>query len=882
MRQLLFADLTRRILSAGATGDTFNFPTLTAGDTLAISLRFIQRIGSTSPTEVYPKIRAVRASIGFLDRRPTKGSFALKIGDAASTSLNTTSLLPHAATAAQIKSALGALPVLDTGVEVVFEDDSYLIRCDDGRRLTLSAVHNTLFPTSFGRVFAQEINGQWLHELRLVQAPLAHTDSSMRVLPQSPFVTTIQDGYTSPDGLFTYPEIQQLTMPPDFRGTYQFKFQDYYRTDILDTTDGPSQIETAINKMLAEIGPDRSVGVTNPTTGQALITFGGEWFRGVDVEQLQVYVTSAPPGDPTVALDLNTAEIWTALRAANEITAIPLEIELDILEDSATGDDDLEADFRTIKVQSSVNLRRAVFFPGLTGLQNVDWLRHPAPRDYVPFTPSQVITGSQHYASAFGDGSNDTYSFPHNLGTSLLHVTVRQNGEPNHILDPSQYTARLAGDDELVLEFSEPVAEDSLAVVISTAGPVTVQNIHTHTIAQIVGLQDMLEDIGQRLADLERMLPRPGAASANTAAVPVAHRVPAFGEVLPDLSLIGVDQEDVTLSSQLIAQDKETNPPQAPSGTNVSTEQDKQKEEDQAIKRDPDALAANIVYRAIIPAVGRPGQVGSSVKKDSVGNIIEPEIPEITADPALWPQKSGTRLPALLPAVQAASIVDTVDLPTTDEPTVFRNTSSQTLILPGDFGRKDQSVPAGGLFAWAKGAYFRVRAEGANIYYPLEFDRELWRLYIGPDQFPKNSLLEVAGELRMRLIGEFFDAVIKPLPQVDLAAQFLLKCEAVEMADGPQMGSAVRTVLLGQTKIALSPSLESMRWSLRVKNEEGVAASNWLTYGKSTAGDGFATPAILRLRLCGFDVDDTQAAGEEPVRGQIAMIMPQTKLDVTV
>jgi two-component system phosphate regulon response regulator PhoB len=73
------------------------------------------------------------------------------------------------------------------------------------------------------------------------------------------------------------------------------------------------------------------------------------------------------------------------------------------------------------------------------------------------------------------------------------------------------------GDDELVLEFAEPVAEDSLAVVISTAGPVTVQNIHTHAIAQIVGLQDMLEDIGQRLADLERMLPRPGAASANTA-----------------------------------------------------------------------------------------------------------------------------------------------------------------------------------------------------------------------------------------------------------------------------------------------------------------------------------------------------------------------------
>lgn len=882
MRQLLFADLTKRILSASSGGDTFVFPSLTAGDTLAISLRFLQRIGSTTPTEVYPKIRAVRASIGFIDRRPVKGSFALKLGDAPSTNLNTTALLPHAATAPQVKAALAALPVLNTGVEVAFEDGSYLIRCQDGRKLTLSVVSSTLFPTTFGRVFAQQVNDQWLHELRLVQAPLAHTDTSMRVLPQSPHVTTIQDGYTSPDGIFTYPEIQQLTMPPDFRGTYQFKFQDYYRTDILDTTDGSAQIQTALNAMLAKIGPGRSISVTNPTTGQALLTFGGEYFKGSNVEQLQVIVASSPPGDPTVELDLNTAEVWTALRASTEVTGIPLEIELDILEDSATGDDDLEADFRTVKVQSTVAIKRAVFFPGLGALQNVDWLRKPAPRDYVPFTPSQVITGVQHFAASFGNGTSDTYSFPHNLGTAALHVTVRQNGEPNRIIAAEEYSARLPSEDELVLEFPQPVEPNSLAVTISTAGPVTVQNIHTHTIPQIVGLQDMLEDIGQRLAALERMLPRPGAASANTAATPVAHRVPAFGEVLPDLSLIGLDQEEVTLSSQLIAQTRQTVPPEAPTGTTVAAEQEKKAEEDKASQRDPDALAANIVYRALIPAVGRPGQIGSAVKKDSVGNVIEPEIPEVTADPALWPAKQGSRLPALLPAVAATSIIDATDVVPTSTPTVFRNTSGAEIILPGDFGRKDQTVPPQGLFAWAKGCYYRVRAEGSAVYYPIEFERELWRLYIGPDQFPKNSLLEVAGELRMRLIGEFFDAVIKQFPQVDLAAQFLLKCEAIEVAPGPQLGAPVRTVLLGQTKVAVSPALESMRWSLRVKNEDGIAASNWLTYGKSTAGDGFATPAILRLRLAGFDVDDTQADGAQPVRGQIAMIMPQTKLEVTV
>jgi hypothetical protein len=881
MRQLLFADLTRRTLSSSATGDTFTFPALTAGDNLALSLRFLQRIASSTPTEVYPKIRALRASIGFLDQRPTKGSFALKVGDASSTPVNTTSLLSYAATPAQVRAALGSLQILNTDTEVTLEDGSYLIRCTDGQRLALTAVSNTLFPTSFGRIFAQEINGQWLHELRLVQAPLAHSDSSMRVLPQIPHVATIQDGYTSPDGLFTYPEIQQLTLPPDFRGTYQFKFEDYYRTDILDTSDGPTQIEEAINKMLAQIGPDRSVSVTNPTTGQAVITFGGEWYRGVNVEQLQVLVASSPPGDPTVQLDLDTAEVWTALRASSEVPNIPLEIELDILSDNATGDDDLEADFRTVKIQSVVTLKRAVFFPGLTGLQNVDWLRHPAPRDYVPFTPSQIITGSQHYGSVFGDGVNDTYSFPHNLGTSLLHVTVRQNGEPNHILEPSSYTARLASDNELVLQFAEPVEQNGLAVVVSTAGPVTAQNIHTHTIAQIVGLQDMLEDIGKRLAALERMLPRPGAASAGTAAAPTKFQVPAFGEILPDFNLIGAVNENVTLGSQLIVSERSpTTPPAPPKGTDLSTEKDREKEAADAARKDPDALQANMVFRAVIPAIGRPAQTGTAAKRDSDGNVIEPEIPQVSADPALWPRKTGTRLPALLQAVPASIIEDASNLPS--EPGVYRNTSEGELLLPGEFGRRDQNVPSQGLFAFNQGSYYRVRNEGENIYYPMEFERELWRLYIGPDQFPSGAVLNVSGELRTRLVIDSFDAVIRNVRQVDLAGQLLLICEAVELADGPTMGAPLQTLVLGRSKLTLSPALETMRWQLQIRNDETSPSSSWTTYVKSTAASGFRPPAVLRLRLGGFDVDDLQADAGEPVRGQIALVMPQTKLEVTV
>ena len=55
-------------------------------------------------------------------------------------------------------------------------------------------VNNTLWPVSFGRVTAWQVDGQWVQELRLTQAPLAFTDASGAVLPPAPAVTEVQQG----------------------------------------------------------------------------------------------------------------------------------------------------------------------------------------------------------------------------------------------------------------------------------------------------------------------------------------------------------------------------------------------------------------------------------------------------------------------------------------------------------------------------------------------------------------------------------------------------------------------------------------------------------------------------------------------------------------
>jgi len=516
MRQLLFANLTTRQLNSTLTGGAFSFPSMVAGETFGLSLRFSQVVGGSAPVEVFPKIRGIRASLGRIDARPTRGSFAIKHGTGAITSANTTAALPFNSTAAQIKTALNALSAGPGDFDVTADNDSYLIRRLGGEQATLTVVRNSLFPTSFGRIFAYQVDGESLHDLRLIQAPLASTSSYQRVLPGAPTVTTVQNGYATEDNSVFYPEIQKLTLPRNFRGTYQFRFDEVYRTALLDITDGAPEIQAALNAMLAQIGEGRTVTVTNPTTGEALITFDGPEFVGVNQPQLEVVVASAPPGDPTIELDLDTGELYAALRATPSLDDVPMEIELDILDQSATSDDDLEAPYTTVKLTSLVDVRRPVIFSGVETTQNIDWLRKPSPKDYVPFSPSQIITGIQSYTATFGNGTNTTFSFPHNLGTAALHLTVRENGGSNLRIPDNTYTAAFPSANEAVLTFGTAVASNALAVTITTAGPVSVFQAHTHTIDQITGLQALLENLGQRLDAVEEQLGVTGSGATAT------------------------------------------------------------------------------------------------------------------------------------------------------------------------------------------------------------------------------------------------------------------------------------------------------------------------------------------------------------------------------
>jgi hypothetical protein len=516
VQALLYANLTSRKLSDSLGGPDFDWPELIEGDTVQIGLRFAQTLGDQD-LEIERNVRLVRASLGRLDTRPGSGQWAIQIGtDPPEVGVNTTTLLAHNAGAEAVQAALLALitgpsfsvvGVATDSVSVESKDGSWLVRFEEEgapipEPLELRAGRNALEPISFLRSRTYQVDGRWVHELRLVQSPVAFTDTSAPVVPAAPAISEVQHGGS--EGDIVWNEIQALTVSPQFRGAYQLKRQDTFaRSTLLSVSDGTEEIAEAIQTLADEGG---SFVVTNPLAHVAHIEFAGA-MSGLGYEELLVEVITAPLGDVTFELNLATAELANLLRAAPLVENLPLEIEV-IYEDENDSDH-----LHVWTYRAEVSVRRELIHEELAAAQNIDWLRPPLPKDYVPFTPDQVITGSQHYVTTLGNGTDTILVVDHHLATEALHLTLRENSAGGAILRPGiDFTTTVAGPNSVEIALSgayavTPPATAALAVVITTAGPVSAFQAHTHTIAQIVGLQTILDAFGADIALLKALAP---------------------------------------------------------------------------------------------------------------------------------------------------------------------------------------------------------------------------------------------------------------------------------------------------------------------------------------------------------------------------------------
>jgi hypothetical protein len=514
MQATVYANLTTRRLTTTLGGSAISFPAFVQGDKVRIGLRFAESLEG-SPIEVQKFVTHIRASIGFVDARPTSGSFILTVDG------QETAPIPHDATAGALISALAAIGLDDTVVSK--QDGSWIISTGEENHdisgTSAEGLLAELRPVSFVRVRPTQVAGQYRHEVRLVQAPLASTAGFETIVPPPPTVSEVQAGGASATTL--WPEIQAIKILPTFKGTYQLR-RGFKKTRELSVDDGPEEIQDALSVIADDGG---SFSVSNPATHIAHITFNGS-MAGIDQELIEVAVFAAPPGDPTLTLDLNTAEIAAMLRGSAELRP-ELEIEVTVLDEN-----DPDKTYTLTPFRAPISLIRELNWEGLETAANIDWLRPPYGRTYVPFTPDQIITGSQHYVAPIGDGVNFSFIISHNLGTRDLHVTVRQNGVSRAIVEP--LTVTLDGENDLTVTFAETPALNGYVVTISTAGPVSAFQMHGHTIAQIEGLQLILDDLGSRVEDLETFIPTslPGV-STNQQTVIAAWELPELFEVFP-------------------------------------------------------------------------------------------------------------------------------------------------------------------------------------------------------------------------------------------------------------------------------------------------------------------------------------------------------------
>lgn len=513
MQALLYANLTDQTLSTTLGGAELTFPTLIQGDDLTLGIRTTETLEGDD-VETDRDFKALRAGIGRIDTAPTGGTFRLAIDAVA------TGDITYPFTAAELATELSLTVAEDNGTFII----------TSGTEIAITVDRNCLTPISFIRIgeLPDCGDGNYHYTLRFQQTLVAYTETWSEVVPQSPSIEVVQTGFDY-EG-YELPTIQHLTIPPSFRGTFRLQRELGVFTTPLSRSSSPAEIKTALDR-IADDGGYFSVDLV--FDGTARIIFDGS-MNGIDYDALTVTVIDAPPGDPTFTLSLNTTELEAVMRGVDTIT-LPLEIEAEIYKPGSETLFDLVTLYR-----GDVTILEQILREEDAEAQAIDWLTPPLPRTYVPFESDQVITGSQHFTfSLSGDGAVN-----HNLDTTYIDVPMFDS--TGHMLEDSEFTVDLNGSNSIDITFtgspSFPVAG-----FVRSAGPVSAFQSHTHTTAQITGLDTILSTLAGRITALEAFSVSGTFSRADEVDYSDEWNLPRFWEIFPYLGSAAQPDAPATL-----------------------------------------------------------------------------------------------------------------------------------------------------------------------------------------------------------------------------------------------------------------------------------------------------------------------------------------------
>jgi hypothetical protein len=498
--KLLIADLTNEVLRRSVGGAEFRFPVQKQRGKLRFGLRFSEQVGKKH-FAIYPTVEEIRVTAGELDKRPEHGDFSLKVGtDSPVVGTNVTADLGYGFTADQLETALNDLSTV-SGATVTEDDDSFLIR---GITDPITAQGNTLRPITFARVTSYTVDGETEQALRLQRAPLAFADSFDQRVPDPPSVKRLADGGTIGD--IEFPEIQQLTIPLDFAGTYRLRTSDnVQKSGLLGVADGPKEVASAINPSDEGLGlasdEDGEFTVTeHPSEPAAIIEFGGSMY-GVGQDLLNVEVFSAPDGDYWIELDFDTAATAQALREVDEIR-VPLEIFADF---------ENETDIPVYR--GEVTIVESVTHDDLGTAQNINYLDPPAAKSYQPVSADSITSGTRFFPFLLGDGSDTgPFSVTHSLDSPRCFVHLRENEADGKELTPgTDFRVNYDDDDHLTITLlgsyaSSAPGVDGLSGTVQDLTKTSTWLAHEHPISEVTGLRTELDGIHAEIALLKSLL----------------------------------------------------------------------------------------------------------------------------------------------------------------------------------------------------------------------------------------------------------------------------------------------------------------------------------------------------------------------------------------
>lgn len=790
MRLLTFVDLYNPDSLLDESGSELRLPAQTLGKVLPLSLRFYDRQGGQRVLRDLD-LRALNATVTKVGLPPdADGTFSVLVGNPpAVTSTNATAALPARTTALALAEALTALPALApygacSGVD---HGDSTWTLTFAGQTgvVPLAGVRLAMTQSCFLRVRPyQDESGTWRHEVRLLLAPVAMTSVANRVAPPAPSqFTRVVGGTTTAD--VEVNEVQSFTLPPSFLGTYVIKMGSA-ETGLLDRTDGARYIQAALEAAFGE----GNFSVSNPQDNLVVVEFTGD-FAAMPMDLLTTEVKTAPAGDWSFTLSFANAAAYRALRSVAE-DEFQLEVDAMVANDGDAPD--LPGEPRVL-LRVPLTLRREARWPGLEAVPSIDYELPPEPNNYLPFNPTQVIFGQQHYAVAFGDGSATEYVITHNLGTQAISgLEVRENVANGRVLvRGTDYTARVVNANQVRITFPASPTLNSVALVVTSAGPKSafVDDIEIE-IGQVVGLSAILSDLGGRMETLESLYAASG--------VPASSQESGFLIELPET------REALFFRG---------NP------TNVFA-----------------TLARTTIAR------GRTDDEAKEVFSERKG-IDDDALPRFT--------------PFLLPAVHDATVTDVTALPSLAAGEVWKNTSSGNLdvggggtggavVKPGEFFASD-----GRIF------YKVTRSGTTNSYFPAAFERELWRIAVNPKMLAVGRVLEAQFSVALRMIRPTSNAQwVLVIERGTLPSQATPSPVAVNLQNVVWDPTPVLSLPVLLTPLMISHSAgvrveRTLSGGVETFGLDVMAYGNW--EGNDAAAPDSASFA-LRARLINFDTEN--------------------------